>query len=606
MLAQTAGSEGEDSSDSWNYEPSSTSSSSDDESSSPPFPNSEGAVALPVSAPRRRLAGDESADSLQRGRDSRRHGEEVDDRLNQSDEHSRGMNGSEPPAVRPGTGDTGEVPASSVHQGHEGEGRRPEPVTGDVEVQVEGKGEGLTSAAFNRESDLKTVGLAHSGDQIDSPACPSRRLLPEATGDHETSPGHRARAPRDSAPAKRRTKERSLNNAATVVDFRERVGKAISLLGDSCVPFVDCLCPTDARWMVAGASFSNRGFGSTVTTRTDTSMAFACSRPWEVLLLLKSSQKIGQCLDRPLRGCADLIPSDCHRGFASARARPESAGVSDKFAGERVCEASRREGTVRKGLEGEEGDCGRKKEADHLTESIPAPDSRTSESRAEQRNEGAAECTSVRPGAEKSARGNTRFRTAVSYWTRHRVALPLWAAGEDHECGWSCGACFPNTGCRRTSTVRSRVDRCFLLEDSCRDSATEDTTLEQAPVYNELCLVETKRLEEGLEFRCFVAGNRLLGISQRFPQDVFSFLARRPALQENVRQAIVAFFESKVVRRQRRGVQVHSEEVQGEEQLRTSKTRAKTFLRRFVFDVYLQRKKTAKECSTQRDGFKCW
>ncbi|PHJ25689.1 cell division cycle protein 123 [Cystoisospora suis] len=600
QYAFTASSEDGGSSDSWDYDPSSTSSSSDEENFTPPSTNSSGAVDLPVSAPRRWLDGRQSSGSVPPEKDSTQHVPKNDEHLLQAEESVSGSNGPVPSPPRSGTDDAAELPVPHVRKRLENDGGTLLEVTRAVEGGADGEELGVRAGASSRRSEL-SASLSPGLDVVDGSASAPRRHLANIKENCGSSSPGRSGASNSSTSTRKKKTERSLKNAAPVTQFREKIEKAISFLGGSCVPFLNYNCPTDARWMVAGATFANRGFGTTCSTHTNTSMAFACSHAWEVLLLLKSSQKIGDCLNRPLHGCTDLVPCESP-GVANKQGGGEPVRSLNELTKERVCKASKKEATTCTVPEAEELDDEQEKKADGCLQKTPSANC-TAECHMEQKTEGLAAGGPVDLGTERDAEGGAKFHTAVTYWTRHRIALSLWTR-ENREAERQPWASFPISSNPGSSTIEVLENRCAPGGESGREHDTQHGAPEQVPVYNELCLVETKRLEEGLEFRCFVAGNRLLGISQRFPQDIFPFLVRKPVLQEDVRRAIVAFFENTIVRPQsEESILGDVNGFRGDAQLVTSAMRQKNFLRRYVFDVYLQRKKTAKE---RADGFKCW
>ncbi|PFH38718.1 hypothetical protein BESB_010600 [Besnoitia besnoiti] len=351
----------------------------------------------------------------------------------------------------------------------------------------------------------------------------------------------------------------ALNTADSVRHLGKQIDRAIELLGGSCVPFLNSVCPTDAHWMVSGAAFTNRtsAFGAATfsVSTSSSSMAFSCSESWEVLLLLKSSQRVSDTLARPLHGCVDLLLEEpasrsctmnTHAAARAYDAEPQGRGRAD------------------------------------------------ADSRSHATTTWTCECPAH----------------AIRDYSRRHVALPLWtqenASGSVHASPRDSTSAQQPADDGDCATREQHEEK----EGSCRVEATGERSgcgsasprsalnwWQRVTVRDELSLVETKRLEEGMEFRCFVGGGKVLGITQRFLQDYFPFLVKKRQLQEKVRRAIVSFVERVVV-----GAE-GSEGVEGKD------TRP-PFLRRFVLDVYVQRKKKRDEETTEAEEpsccFKCW
>nr|PIM03339.1 hypothetical protein TGCOUG_230580 [Toxoplasma gondii COUG] len=424
------------------------------------------------------------------------------------------------------------------------------------------------------------------------PSAPRRRLTSESETEGRTgvSSTEAENAPSSAAGDSRPTgtsgavarARKSLHASDSVRHFSKRIERAISLLGDSCVPFVNSVCPTDARWMVSGATFTNRtsAFGSTtasVSTSSST-MAFCCSHAWEVLLLLKSSQHVSDALARPLHGCVDLLVEPAtfsNIGDLCTAEPPEgkTGCLRDARAGARhdVSESQSFAGA------GGVGNVQKKKEGNETRETLQG-----------------------RPFQAFSAH-------AVREFSRVHVALPLWAEGAEPGDSTDPSNLTPVEGRAGSEGEKTSVSRAFKISNE-KDEAEEQSIVyphvafgaasewrERVRVLDELSLVETKRLEEGMEFRCFINGGQLLGISQRYLQDYFPFLVNKPQLQVQVKRSIAAFVARAVL-----GAEANSGK---------NPVQKKPFLRRFVVDVYVQRKqkREAKSASEELPGrFKCW
>ncbi|KEP60556.1 UNVERIFIED_CONTAM: hypothetical protein HHA_230580 [Hammondia hammondi] len=429
------------------------------------------------------------------------------------------------------------------------------------------------------------------------PSAPRRRLTSESETEDgtgvsstkaENAPSSAAgdSSPTGTSRAVARARK-SLHASDAVRHFSKRIERAISLLGDSCVPFVNSVCPTDARWMVSGATFTNRtsAFGSTtasVSTSSST-MAFCCSHAWEVLLLLKSSQHVSDALARPLHGCVDLLV--------------EPPTLSD--AGD-LCTAEPPEGKtrcLREARAGTEHDVSD-------SQSFAGAGGVGNARKKKERNE-TGETLQGRPFEEIPAH-------AVREFSRVHVALSLWAERAEPGDSTDPSNLTPVEGRAGSEGQKASVFRAFKIsheKDAGHRTRAEEQSIfcphvapvaasewrERVRVLDELSLVETKRLEEGMEFRCFVNGGQLLGISQRYLQDYFPFLVNKPQLQVQVKRAIAAFVARAVL-----GAEANSGK---------NPVQKQPFLRRFVVDVYVQRKqkREAKSGSEELPGrFKCW
>ncbi|CBZ53322.1 conserved hypothetical protein [Neospora caninum Liverpool] len=398
-----------------------------------------------------------------------------------------------------------------------------------------------------------------------------------------------------------RPRRSPLHTGDAVRHFSRRIDRAIALLGGSCVPLVNSVCPTDARWMVAGATFTNRtsAFGSATTSVSTScsSMAFCCSHAWEVLLLLKSSQHVSDALARPLHGCVDLL-LELPRGLSSPSEQNSGAAASSDPA------------SLPGGGRAGQPDAG-------CVSDAAGENQEASPGKAEQK-EGrrATEEMRLRRAGTGGAASSAH---AIREYSRHRVALSLWADGEDGD--KTGGADCQGPSNPRPSEDEGNCGRSSLSSESKvfgkRGVDTQSTGQkggnpvccsaplpvsamawrERVTVLDELTLVETKRLEEGMEFRCFINGGQVVGVSQRYLQDYFPFLVNKPQLQARVKRAIAAFVECAVL---------------GSEASGASKNTLKKqpFLRRFVIDVYVQRRQKREEGRTAGEElpgrFKCW
>ncbi|KAL8275249.1 hypothetical protein Esti_000833 [Eimeria stiedai] len=120
-----------------------------------------------------------------------------------------------------------------------------------------------------------------------------------------------------------------------VAALQSSLSACLPKVGGRVTPLLNNSTLDDAGWMVGGAHNVGSAQGASQVASSRSFLAFACTEPWEVLLLLHASEATTRALGAPLQGCADLLsgfPDQSQSREGAVRPLASRRGVSRQLA----------------------------------------------------------------------------------------------------------------------------------------------------------------------------------------------------------------------------------------------------------------------------------